>query len=535
MKNFKLPFAISRFNFALLASILFLLFFNGPIIFLRIKGVEQLSLTLAIFSEISLMFAANFLLFLLLVQLRIFGKILLIVLSLISSAASYFIVNYGVTFDQGTMVSIFATTKDEALGLLHLYTVLVILLTPIIPVGFILFTKFKPRKFSRKTILKNALITLLLFILPLAFNYRIYREDDFKKVMLSYLPFNYTYATGKYFTKTRKSLKVAQNRVNLYEKYGASISGNKDLTVVLVIGESARRSNFSLNGYERETNPDLKKIPNLISFKNTTSCARYTQYAVPCLMTRVGKKNFAFPLKETSLVSIFTGLGFDTYWYDVQSAFSSNEMPIFQIALEAKERLFRDGFRSLIPADKELYDEQLLPPFKAALNSSKQKRSLIVLHTEGSHYDYSKRYPQEFEIYTPTCRKPVNKCSKPEIVNIYDNTILYTDYFLSRVITELKNKNALVLYISDHAESLGEGGVFLHGTEIHEGHMEQYEIPMIWWASDKFLADPANRKKFSKLKQKTGVVTSSDNVFHSLIDCAGARSEAVNKGLSLCE
>jgi glucan phosphoethanolaminetransferase (alkaline phosphatase superfamily) len=314
----------------------------------------------------------------------------------------------------------------------------------------------------------------------------------------------------------------------------------KDLTVVLVIGESARADRFGLNGYDRQTTPKLAAIPNLISFPNTTSCAASSTVAVPCMLTRMAtsdlpeeyqksdQKAYAYDLiaRENSFISLFAKHGYSSTWLSLNPVGGRKNEPVSVLIGDAQQKLFLSDLD--VPYAKSR-DKLLLKPLQDVL-AKQQGRSLIILHTRGSHWRYSARYPVSFNQFTPDCKRgaPAD-CNKTELNNAYDNTIVYTDHFLSQVISLLKKRKSVFLYSADHGESLGEGGFYTHSVMSRP---EQRQVPMIWWASDSFIAK--NKPIQNHLVSRKLDNVSHDSIFHSLLDCAGISSEVVDRKLSFC-
>jgi glucan phosphoethanolaminetransferase (alkaline phosphatase superfamily) len=164
---------------------------------------------------------------------------------------------------------------------------------------------------------------------------------------------------------------------------------------------------------------------------------------------------------------------------------------------------------------------------------SKPGKKFIVLHTSGSHWNHSARYPEAFGVFKPTCPNIKNidqsGCTLEELVNSYDNSILYTDYIISQVIERVKNQNAFLIYVSDHGESLGENGVFAHGSHMTP---EQKIIPFIFWGSDSFIKK--HPKLLKRLSRRQREELNHDHIFHSVLDCAGVEGEIVDHAMSLC-
>jgi glucan phosphoethanolaminetransferase (alkaline phosphatase superfamily) len=193
---------------------------------------------------------------------------------------------------------------------------------------------------------------------------------------------------------------------------------------------------------------------------------------------------------------------------------------------------------SIIPGGSALYkmnthDGVMLPYLDNVL--AKPKKQFIVIHTSGSHWNYAARYPSEFEIFKPGCKDISTQtdqpgCGEPGLTNSYDNSIIYTDYILSQIIKRLGDKNAFLIYASDHAESLGENGIYGHGTHMVP---EQLTITFIFWASDKFISHHPNL--LETLSRKTKENLNHDYIFHSALDCIGIASSIIDSSLSLCE
>jgi glucan phosphoethanolaminetransferase (alkaline phosphatase superfamily) len=247
-------------------------------------------------------------------------------------------------------------------------------------------------------------------------------------------------------------------------------------------------------------------------------------------------KNVDLSFEETSVVSVFNKLHFDT------SLIGSQSIHRYLRSRPESSNFYDDFHFTLFPSGGvsmsmklRPYDEDLFPYIDGLLDSKNKKNRFIVVHTAGSHWDYDSKYTKEFEKFTPTCASENTatdqaSCKISSLVNSYDNTILYTDYIISEIIKKFKNKYAIIIYTSDHGESLGEDGRLAHGGEF--AAREQVEVPFFVWASDKYIQK--NKEKFENIKSKLGKELSHDYIFHSLLDCANIESEAINKNLSIC-
>jgi len=260
---------------------------------------------------------------------------------------------------------------------------------------------------------------------------------------------------------------------------------HKNELMILVIGETARSDRFSLNGYARETNPELKKH-NVISFKDFSSCGTSTAISVPCMFSSLKRADFDIKegLMHENVLDVLSRNGVDILWRDNNSDSKG-----------VAKRMSYEDFKSpsVNPAcDGECRDIGMLNGLDQYINARKGKDILIVLHQMGNHGPaYYKRYPKEFEKFTPVCKtNDFGKCTNEEIGNAYDNAILYTDYFLSNVIKFLekydRDHETAMLYVSDHGESLGEYGVYLHGAPYAIAPKEQVHIPAIAWFGKHF-------------------------------------------------
>ncbi|MDR0546629.1 MAG: phosphoethanolamine transferase [Dysgonamonadaceae bacterium] len=286
---------------------------------------------------------------------------------------------------------------------------------------------------------------------------------------------------------------------------------------VLVIGETARYSNFSLNGYERETSPLLSKTPNLVSYSNMYSESNATNYSLPTFLTRASVLHYERYSIEKSLVDAFQEAGFKTYWIGNQSAIFSF---VRRIAEDADGQYFN-------VTDFEAgsnYDEILWIPMQQFLSRNDEK-VLIVLHTLGSHFRYNFRYPADFERFTPSLRGAYNtamitKENRHLFVNAYDNSILYTDYFLATTIQKIDSLQAVsaLVYLSDHGENLldTDQRLTLHAGLLYSKY--DFHIPFFVWTSDAYRRQyPEKTDAIFKNKDKK---LSASHLFDSLLNMA---------------
>ena len=299
---------------------------------------------------------------------------------------------------------------------------------------------------------------------------------------------------------------------------------------VLMIGETARAKNFSLYGYERETNPLLKKEKNLIAIPDTTSCGTATALSVPCMFSAKNRKNFDlnYAKYEENVLDVIKKTGWDVIWFE-------NDDGCKQVCNRVETRnIVKIGNNEHCFGDF-CHDEALLDHLKSTLEKM-EKNTLIVLHTMGSHGpSYYKRYPKEFEKFTPSCNTiDIQNCNKEELINAYDNTIAYTDYIIAKTIDLLKahtDYETSLIYVSDHGESLGEGGLYLHGMAYKIAPEEQKTVPFFLWFSDKAITD--SHIDADCLKKKNRADNSHDNLFHTMLGITGTETKLYNKDLDV--
>jgi len=254
--------------------------------------------------------------------------------------------------------------------------------------------------------------------------------------------------------------------------------------LVIVVGETARAANFSLLGYTRFTDPQLAH-KDVLAFSNVHSCGTSTEISVPCMFSRVGRADYDVrAIRHTEgLLDVLHHAGDEVTWIDNQSGCKGvcqgKGIRFRRIPVNADPRLCSDG---------ECHDEILAKYLDAEL-AKVSGDTVFVLHMMGNHGPaYYRRYPRAFRLFTPDCETDeLRECSREEVLNAYDNAIVYTDFVLSRIVSTLSSRgaslDASMLYVSDHGESLGEGGLYLHGIPYSIAPSTQTHVPMIAWIS----------------------------------------------------
>lgn len=293
------------------------------------------------------------------------------------------------------------------------------------------------------------------------------------------------------------------------------------LYIVFVIGESARRDHMGVYGYQRDNTPYLDKEPNLAALQGY-SCDTSTKLSLRCMFVREGGASEApeRTLKEMNVFSVLKKQGFSSELFAMQS-----EAWFYNKAL-ADDYALRETIQSeKRNVGKPIDDMALVSELKDSVERHPQGKHLVILHTKGSHYLYTERYPRSFARYQPECLGIDDDCTTQQMVNSYDNSLLYTDYVLEQVFNQLRDRNAIVFYASDHGESISQNMHF-HGTPRNQAPMAQRSVPIMVWASDKFLQHPDHAAAFNQLKKmaqdKTPVF--HEKLYDSLLGCAGFTS-----------
>ena len=354
----------------------------------------------------------------------------------------------------------------------------------------------------------------------------------------TYVPSNWVAGLGMSASSAWDSWASKDTKVDPAVKFQYSLNAlADDVVVVVVIGESARSSNFGLLGYERPTTPFLAVEKNLAAFK-ATSCNTSTKLSLACMFVRpsaVVERGLQAPqVFEETVFSVFKKLGFSVELFAMQSEvwFYNSIKPDFY------------KIREVIAADsanrgKPVLDSVLVTELQSSLAKHPKGRQVIVLHTKGSHFSYASRYPREFAKYQPECSGVDGACSKAELINAYDNSVLYTDTFLHSLMQSLVGKKAVLIYTSDHGESIDENRHF-HATPKPLAPPEQLDVPLIFWASEPYLnANPVNKKAFEQLQQAAKSPKTSaghTNLFDSMLGCLGITSNngGIDDKYNLC-
>lgn len=524
---------ITSSKLIIITSVFLVLFGNFSFV-KNVLKVYPASLDNSVFlvSLIVLLVCINVILFSLVCFNRTLKPILIIVL-LISSFAAYFMDTYNVVIDDFMIDNIVKTDTNEALDLLSFKQALYFLLLGVFP-SLLIYkanitqTSFKKSVLSNFILFVGALLLSIALILSLSNFYASFFREH-KPLRFYANPSYYIYSSIKYVNGLFKSSTTTLKQIGLDAKIPPS-DEHREL-IVFVVGETARADHFSLNGYDKKTNPLLEK-ENVLSFDNFWACGTSTAHSVPCLFSIYGRSDFSKTKGSSTenALDVLKRAGVNVVWLDNNSSSKGVADRIGEIDYKSS---------SINPiCDIECRDEGMLANLQTYINTHPTGDIFIVLHQMGNHGPaYFKRYPKEFEKFTPTCQtNQLERCTQEEINNTYDNALLYTDYFLSQTIKLLKtndNKFETVLfYVSDHGESLGENNLYLHGLPYMIAPDEQTYVPMIMWFGDSFEKGEIN---FSQLKKQTSKKLSHDNIFHTILGLMEVESKVYDESMDIIE
>ncbi len=456
--------------FALILSAFTLLAYHFPFFRFVLDNVEGGFNTVRIVASLAiLMLAANyFFYYLVLRPCRMAGKILLAILFVCNAVCFYFITSFDTLVTSHMMGNVFNTRYSEASGFFSWTLILDILLLGIVPVVYLFLQKIEYGSWKRY--LANTGGALGICVLMALINMGNWPWIDRNSSTLGSLlmPWSYTVNSIRWWNsehnKNRKEIPLPD----------ATIASDRKDVCVLIIGESARRANFSLYDYERKTNPLLEK--DSVTALRAESAATYTTAGVKAILEhqKSGKLYEILP-------NYLHRAGVDVIWRTT----NWGEPPV-----HIEKYLTLDSLRARYPEADSQYDGILIEGLGEDIRKSKADKVFIVLHTSTSHGPmYYSKYPKEFEVFTPVCTTvEMSKADPQELMNAYDNTIVYTDRLVHDVIETLRglpDRRSCVMFVSDHGESLGEGNLYMHGVPMSLAPKVQTEIPFIVWTSDK--------------------------------------------------
>ncbi|WP_145497954.1 phosphoethanolamine transferase EptA [Yersinia bercovieri] len=489
------------------------------------------TIPLVIFCALNIIFS--------LLPVPLLRKPLIILFLLGGAAANYFMFSYGAVIDANMMQNAFETNAQEATALFTprmALWLLVLGITPAIIICFVRIQATRPWWYMLGLRAANILLSAVIIMLVAALFYKDYASliRNNKSIVKMLTPSNFVsgsfqFARHKYFASNMSLVRIGEDAHK-----GPVISGQQKRTlVILVVGETARAENFSLGGYGRATNPRLQK-QDVTYFNNASSCGTETAISVPCMFSNMPRKNYDATLAshQEGLMDILARAGLNVLWRENDGGCKG-----------ACDRTpHQDVTQLQLTTDCEngvCLDNALLYKLDNYINGL-QGDGVIVLHQMGSHGPaYYRRSTPEIRQFAPTCdSNQIQDCTAQELVNTYDNSILYTDAMLDNTIKLLQQQsarfNTALVYLSDHGESLGENGMYLHGTPYMFAPGQQTHIPFLMWLSPEYTKNYGiDRQCLAKSAQHDEI--SQDNLFHTLLGMMNIQTNEYQSGMDLLE
>ncbi|MCR4531503.1 phosphoethanolamine--lipid A transferase [Acinetobacter venetianus] len=460
------------------------------------------------------------------------AKPIAIALVFIGGFASYAVSTLGVLITSDQVQNLMQTDMAEARDTWSWHLVVWTLGMTVLPIIAILMVKLKSEPIVGQllkkviaSVVSLAMVGGLLFVFYVDFA-AIFRENRDLKGMIS--PQNMIASFASYYKK-----KAPKENLPLVT-YGEDATMQKTdasklpKLMVLVVGETARAENFSLNGYSKNTNPKLSK-QDIINFSQVSSCGTATAVSVPCMFSGMPREDYDESLANhrEGLLDIAKRAGYQVTWIDNNSGCKGtcDRVEEFKIPEPIQKKWCKD---------EECFDDILIDSLKAYLATIPKddtRPHLVVLHQMGSHGPaYYKRVPPQYKVFKPTCdTNAIQGCSRDELLNSYDNTLLYTDYVLDSLIETLKTATQYetgLWYLSDHGESTGESGMYLHGAPYAIAPSQQTHVPMLMWFSDTWKQQA--QKQMSCLSQQRQKELSQDNLFPTMLSLLDVKTKVID-------
>jgi len=458
--------------------------------------------------------------------MRWWAKPVLVALLVATAGATYYMQAYGVYLDADMLRNVLHTDWAESRQLLtpDLWWHLLLVAGP--PCALLWRADVVRRPLSQEVMVRAGFLLAMwaLMMLGAAVSFKDMSALLRNRHEVRYLvtPANYLYALGELAfagaaEAEPQSMPVAEDARQL-----PPAAGRRPRLLVLVVGETVRAGNWGLNGYRRQTTPELAQL-DVVNFPDMHACGSSTEVSLPCMFSPYGRRGYdeAAIRSHQSLLHVLQRVGVDVVWRDNQSGCKGVCDGLRFESLAARHDA------DLCDASA-CFDEILLRGLPTDPDAGGRDR-LVVLHMQGNHGpSYYQRYPPAFRRFVPACETPeLGHCSREQIVNAYDNAVLYTDHVLAQAVVRLRTAEAYdtaLLYVSDHGESLGEGGLYLHGMPYAIAPQDQLRVPMLMWFSPRFAADAG--LDVECLRRRAVLPADHDDVFSTVLGLFDVQTSA---------
>ncbi len=450
-------------------------------------------------------------------------------LVLMAAVLSYFMAEYGTVIDAGMVHNVLQTDAAETRDLITLGAMVHVFIFGLLPAGLIVWLPLDWPEFSsylQANVIRGSITALFiagLLALSAGTFISVFREN--RSLLLSLTPANAISATVHVASRALQQPRGPLLAVgaDAHVERNAGTGGRPPVTVVIV-GETARAQNFSLFGYGRRTNPMLEQVPDLLAFRIASSCGTETAASVPCMFSNLGRGGFSIEeaAGRENVLDVVKRAGQDVLWRENQSGCKG-------VCRRVNTETLTHANDARFCADGECHDEILVDGLEQRI-ANMRSGGVIVLHMMGSHGPaYFKRVPENFVVFKPVCRSSqFSKCTSEELFNSYDNTIVYSDFILSKVIDVLDRSvksgiDTALFYVSDHGESLGEHGLYLHAMPYALAPEQQTHVPLLMWLSEGARTSLDLDQACLEASAKTQPV-SHDNLFHTVLGLQRVRT-----------
>ena len=455
-------------------------------------------------------------------------KPILIFALLMTASVSYFMQSYNIVMDKTMIENTLQTDMKESFDLLNIKLFITLFLLGIVP-SFILYKlplKYRGLKIELMSKIKVIILHLMLIVLLLftfsKFYTSFFREQPTLRLYAN--PLTTIYNTVAYTYDQFKNTNIPMKIIGLDATINTTIHQKRKI-IIMVVGEAARADHFSLNGYKKKTNPLLEQ-EDIINFSEMYSCGTTTAVSVPCMFSVYDRNNYDTQkgYNTYNVLDILSKAGVEVLWRDNNSNSKG-------VAVRLNYEYYKTEPLNTM-CEGECRDEGMLIGLNKVIEKT-NKDIIIVLHQMGNHGPaYYQRYPSAFKKFTPVCTtNQLEACTKEEISNAYDNAILYTDYFLSKIITLLKQyestSQTAMIYMADHGESLGDNGLYLHGLPYFMAPDHQKHVGALMWFGKSFSIDKDH------LKEKENKTFSHDNLFSTLLGIFNVNTTVYEKNMDI--
>lgn len=465
------------------------------------------------------------------VSVKYLTKPLFIFLIMVSATASWFIDQFGTIIDVEMLQSAIDTTNAEAGHLISFGFIRHVVIFGILPSLLILWVKIEHRSFLQKVKQNSAFIfpalfaAAALFMLNASTFTSLGREHkEWIATLNPVMPIGNAVKLG---IRSGKNQNIIVQPLGTDAKVANVVSGNRKPRLTIVIaGETARAESFSLGGYKKDTNPELAR-QDITYFSDTSSCGTITAVSLPCMFSVYTRDEYTHEkgLETENLLDVLKHAGVHVEWWDNNTGHKSVADRVTSEALSTSDnpKYCKNG---------ECLDGIFLDKLDTWMSGITQD-TVLVMHQLGSHGPaYYLRYPDEYRRFTPDCQSAeFSKCSREEILNAYDNSIAYTDHIISSVIDRLRDKqdklDTSLIYMSDHGESVGEFGLYLHGAPYFVAPSQQTHVPYVLWLGK----DAKATIRQDCLAKEATEPQSHDKLFHTVLGLMQVKTQVYSPAL----